>query len=306
MAAPEPGPVGVTSGPDWLGPDLDALVAALDVPVRRIVTLTRLRGPAVAHASFRLELMDGHVLKGRRLASAEQAALVAAIVGVMDPRHFPRVIAHSGAAILEEWCAGEARDHSSLGLALIRQCGGILGKVHRTPPPATVGIAPRGRPEAHLAAVRWQSRKLVASGALSDASRRDLLEFLEANLPRDSAIGVVHRDFCAENFVWDVAEQPHVVDNETMQVAALDFDLARTWYRWPMTERQAQAFLDGYSAHRRPDSYLATFEFWGLAVLLEASHFHLRAGTDRAAGTVDLLHAFQRRSTEAGRWRPSP
>jgi glycosyltransferase involved in cell wall biosynthesis len=48
-------------------------------------------------------------------------------------------------------------------------------------------------------------------------------------------------------------------DNELMQIGALDFDLAR--YRWPMTDRHATAFLEGYARHHSPESYLAHFPF---------------------------------------------
>ena len=303
-AAPEPGPVAVTSDPERLGPDLEALVAALDVPVRRIVALTRLRAPGVEHASFRLELADGRVLKGRRLLSAEHAARVTAILEVMDRRHFPHVIAHLGEALLEEWRPGELLDHTTLGPARMRQCGAILGAVHRAAPPA-VEVDERARPEARLEAVRWQSRRLVQAGALSAASRRRLIALLEARLPADPAIGVIHRDFCAENLVWDASGQPHVVDNETMQVGALDFDLARTWYRWPMTDAQATAFLDGYRAHRSPEAFLTSFVFWALATLVDVSRYHLRVGTDRAQGALDLLHAILEGSPAVGRWSPS-
>ncbi len=303
-AAPEPGPVAVTSDPERLGPDLEALVAALDAPVRRIVTLTRLRAPGVEHGSFRLELLDGRVLKGRRLLSPEHAARVTAILEVMDRRHFPPVIAHLGEALLEEWRPGEPLDHATLGPTPMRQCGAILGAVHRAAPPA-VEVDARARPEARLAAARWQSHTLVRAGVLSAASRKRLIALLEAQLPADAAIGVIHRDFCAENLVWDASGQPHVVDNETMQVGAFDFDLARTWYRWPMTDAQAIAFLDGYSAHRSPESFLASFVFWTLVMLVDVSRYHLRVGTDRARGAVDLLHAILDGSPAVGRWGPA-
>jgi hypothetical protein len=32
-----------------------------------------------------------------------------------------------------------------------------------------------------------------------------------------------------------------VVDNEALSVGACDYDLARTWHRWPMTDLQAGA-----------------------------------------------------------------
>ena len=181
--------------------------------------------------------------------------------------------------------------------------GDSRGAVHRAAP--AVEVDARARPEARLAAVRWQSYTLVRAGALSSASRKRLIALLEAHLPADSPIGVIHRDFCAENLVWDASGQPHVVDNETMQIGALDFDLARTWYRWPMTDAQATAFLDGYSSHRSPESFLASFVFWTLVMLVDVSRYHLRVGTDRAQGAVDLLHAILDGSSAVCRWGPA-
>ena len=301
--APEPSPATGTGRPDWLGPDLAGLVAALNVPVTGIVTLTRLRAPGVSHASFRLELADGRVLKGRRLASADQVALVTALVSVVDPAHFPRVIAHAGAALLEEWRSGEPLSSSDLDPSLARRCGGILGALHRAPPPA-VAAAERARPEARLKAIVWQSRRLERAGGLTGEARSLLLRLAEAHLPADPAIGVIHRDFCAENLVRDAAGQLHVVDNETMQIGALDFDLARTWYRWPMTDREAAAFREGYAEHRDPASFLKNFLFWTLAVLVDASFFHLRVGTDRAPGALALLQTVLGGATPVGRWLP--
>ena len=298
-----PGPAAVTTGPDWLGPDLEALVAALDVPVDRIVTLTRLRAPAVNHASFRLELRDGRVLKGRRLISAARAARVATILGVLDRRYFPQVIAQSGAALLEDWCAGEPLDPLHTDPALARQCGEILGGVHRVPPPA-VEVASMSHPIARLAMLDQQVSELERGGELSPDSRRHLITLARAHAPSDAAIGVIHRDFCAENLVRDGAGPPHVIDNEAMHVGALDLDLARTWYRWPMTDRQATAFLEGYAAHRSPASYLSNFPFWILAVLVDASLFHLRKSTGRAADALDPLRAFLDGSLSGSRWIP--
>jgi aminoglycoside phosphotransferase (APT) family kinase protein len=257
----------------------------------------------VNHASFRLELRDGRILKGRRLTGAARAARVVTILGLMDRRYFPRVIAQSGAALLEEWRAGEPLDPLHTDPVLARQCGEILGGVHRAPPPA-VKVPSISRPADRLSRLEEQAGGLERQGALSTASRRRLITLARAHVPSDAAIGVIHGDFCAENLVCDVAGQPHVIDNEALQVGALDFDLARTWYRWPMMDRQATAFLDGYAVHRSPASYLSHFSFWILAVLVDASLFHLRTGTGRASDALGPLHAFLDGSLAGRRWIP--
>lgn len=302
--APDPRAAAVTTGADWMGPDLERLVAALAVPTSRIVTLTRLRGSAVDHASFRLELTDGRILKGRRLSSAAQATLVAAILALVDRRHFPAVLAQAGAGLIEEWRAGEPLGERDVDPAFARRCGQVLGALHRVPRPA-LAVPWRARPGRRLRLFQRQAMALESWGALSTASRLRAVALARDHAPADAEIGVVHHDFCAENLVRDPGGHPHVIDNETLRIGVLDFDLARTWYRWPMTDRMAGAFLDGYAEHRSLATYLAHFSFWALAVLVDAAHFHLKAGTERASDALDALHALLEGSPVAGRWLPS-
>jgi hypothetical protein len=302
--APDPRAAVVTAGADRMGPDLERLAAGLTVPARRIVTLTRLRGPAVEHASFRLELADGRILKGRRLPSAAQARLVATLLGLVDRRHFPAVIAQAGAGLIEEWRSGEPLGELDVDPGFVRRCGEVLGALHRVPRPA-VAVPWRARPGIRLKLVRRQIEALERWGALTTASRLRAVALADDHAPAHHEIGVVHHDFCAENLVRDPEGRPHVIDNETLRIGVLDFDLARTWYRWPMAERTATAFLDGYAAHRSPAAYLAHFRFWALAVLVDVAHFHLKASTERASDALDALHAFLEGSPMAGRWLPS-
>lgn len=302
--APEPRAAVGTAGAGSMGPDLERLVAALAVPTRRIVTLTRLWGPAVEHASFRLELADGRILKGRRLPSAAQTTLVTTILALVDRRNFPAVIAQAGAALIEEWRPGEPLGELDVDPAFARRCGQVLGALHRVPRPA-LAVPWRARRGVRLKLLRRQAEALEGLGALSAASRLRAVALAGDHAPADAEIGVVHHDFCGENLVRDAGGRPHVIDNETLRIGILDFDLARTWYRWPMADSTATAFLDGYAEHRSPAAYLAHFSFWALAVLVDAAHFHLKAGTGRASDALAPLHAFLEGSPVAGRWLPS-
>jgi hypothetical protein len=289
---------------DGLGPDLVALIGSLDVPLRSVSTLTTLRAAVVAHAAFRLEFADNRLLKGRRVTSATQAERVEAILAVMDPRHFPRILARRGVGLLEEWRPGTPMETAVPGPDLVRRCGGILGLVHRVPP-SGLPVPPTAGPEARLRTAEQQLQTLQALGALSGVAARRTLKFIECSIPADADIGMIHGDFCAENLVCDEVGRPHVIDNETMQIGALDLDLARTWYRWPMTMSTATSFLQGYASHRSPAPYLAHFTFWSLVVLVDATLVRLRAGTAGVPVPLARLLAFLRDPPAPPRWVPT-
>jgi hypothetical protein len=73
--------------------------------------------------------------------------------------------------------------------------------------------------------------------------------------------------------------RPYVVDSGNVGVDALDLDLARTWYRWPMAAAERRAFENGYLEHRQTASFSTHFPFWAIAVLTDAALFRARART---------------------------
>lgn len=87
--------------------------------------------------------------------------------------------------------------------------------------------------------------------------------------------GLTHRDFCGANLVLN-AGKIVAVDNVTMKVSTLDEDLARTWCRWPLRERDWRSFLRGYSETRDVESYLSHETFWRANTLLHSAAVRLR------------------------------
>jgi hypothetical protein len=73
-----------------------------------------------------------------------------------------------------------------------------------------------------------------------------------------------------------------VIDVDTLAVDSPDYDLARTWYRWPMEAGQFSTYLEGY---RRVGSTLDFEEYalyWRIAVLVESALFRLVRRTGRS------------------------
>ncbi len=272
-----------------LGPDLWALARRLGAPVRDARALTALPSPVLHHASFRLRLVDGRTFKARRVETAAQATQIAALVPCLDRRHFPRVLARRGRALLEEWRAGLPFVATAARAPVYRHCGRILGRVHEAPgPPPAARVPPAGE---RLAATERQLLRLEALGALAPAIARRARRQLRDHVPDRVTVGVVHRDFCAENLVVTPAGEITVVDNETVAVDAVELDLARTWYRWPMTSAQWAAFLAGYGEPAGARAFRQHFPFWAVAALVDAALFRLVARTGAVSVPLDRLRA---------------
>ena len=89
-----------------LGEDLWAIVQELDTGLAGVTTLTTLPSRWRSRAAFRLDLLDGRVVKARRFDSVTEAERVERLLRLLDRRCFPKALALRGAALLTEWAHG--------------------------------------------------------------------------------------------------------------------------------------------------------------------------------------------------------
>jgi hypothetical protein len=278
---------------DRLEADLWALVEAQGGRLVAATPIGTLASHGPGRAAFRLRFDDGRVLKGRRVDHESTAARVSRLSPLLDPRHFPRVLAHRGVALLSEWAEGVPGAAGESSTELCRRAGVLLGALHRTPVPAEDVRQGQERWS------RWPDRlqrdldRLVARRAVDPATGALAMAAAKAAAPAGIAFGLVHGDLCLENIVCHEGEI-RVVDTEDLRVYACDYDLARTWYRWPMTAPERQAFYDGYHEHRDSRGFLDHFAHWAVIVLVESAAFRLRACTgdpDQPLGRLRALLA---------------
>jgi hypothetical protein len=89
-----------------------------------------------------------------------------------------------------------------------------------------------------------------------------------------------------------------VVDNEGLTLDSHEFDLARTWYRWPMTPTQQRAYAEGYGAHDHSARFADHFLHWALVAVLDSAAYRVRANAASArvplARLTELLHTHGR------------
>ena len=135
------------------------------------------------------------------------------------------------------------------------------------------------------------------------AAAQEAVALARRSAPATADWGLCHGDFCAENLLVVPALGLHVVDNETICELWQDYDLARTWYRWPMEALAFAAFLDGYREHRQADTFLAHFQFWAICALLRSAAFRLREGVS-AEVPIRRLEALLKSPAPSPSWGP--
>jgi aminoglycoside phosphotransferase len=274
-----------------LGPDLWSLVQDRDAPLIAATRINRLPSVHTGRASFRLVFAGHRILKGRQAATPVEATRIRTLLRLLPPEHFPRLVAQRGRALLIEWMSGVALRRRDCSLALLRQCGQLHAAIHRLPVP------PRGRVPLSRRPVDWEARfeaqlqQLVSGGALGSDEARTAVRLAQRHAPERTRLAMCHGDFCAENIVRDRVGRLYVVDNETVAVDACEYDLARTWYRWPMTDRQRGAYLEGYGQGPPLWSFVNHILHLALVVLAESAAYRLRVHAPSAHAPIRRLRA---------------
>lgn len=276
-----------------LGPDLSALVEDVGVPLVAAALVTTIASARVDRACFRLTFADGTVLKGRRVETVAGAERLAALTALLDARHFPRVIARRGRAILTPWIPGRAFAAGRPATALVRRCGALHREIHRCRIDAEVKQLRRRSADWEPRLDTWLA-DLVTASALDAASARAVHRLVTHHAPPASHSGLCHGDFCGENMVEDEAGDIQVVDNDSLAVDEYEYDLARTWYRWPMSPAAQRAYVDGYGRSEDGIRFAEHFLHWALTVVIESSAFRVRLQRPLARGALARLHALLR------------
>jgi hypothetical protein len=263
------------------------LVASLGTPLVEALPVTTIQWPDSPRASFRLTLADGHVLKGRRFRTPADVARVACLSSLLDPRHFPQVLAHHGCALLTRWIPGHPAGLDSWTPTRLRSCGRLQAGIHQVPVSGAVTSLEPALPWT-VRLDRWIG-ELVDGGALDTGRGSQIHRLVTLSAPSTTRTSVCHTDFCGDNIIITDPGDICVVDNEGLSVDSPEFDLARTWYRWPMTTQQQRAFAEGYGAHDYAAPFAAHFLHWALLALLDSAAYRTRARVVSARVPLERL-----------------
>jgi len=273
-----------------LGTDLHALIQSRG---QRVDEVLPLGGPSrwrQRPGSFRLQFSDGSLCKGIVLPDTQRTREVVFILEVIAHLAVPRLIAHAGSAMLQEWIEGEPLTEVPLTPESLTSAGGLQGHLHSAALPRG---GPYGDEFSDLPAWRDQGQEnlayIVETGLISESEEKLISELMVHHVPRNLSSGFIHKDFCAENMVQDRLERIFVVDNESLCVGPYDYDLARTWYRWDMTSEERMLYLAAYEENRSAAEFRAHFVYWGLVTLLRVVVFRLKTTGTPPLRALELL-----------------
>jgi thiamine kinase-like enzyme len=131
--------------------------------------------------------------------------------------------------------------------------------------------------------------ELVRADALDTGQASQIHRLTTLAAPSTTRTAVCHTDFCADNIIITDVGEICVVDNEGLSLDSPEFDLARTWYRWPMTTQQQRAYAEGYSDRDAAARFAAHFVHWALLALLDSAAYRTRARQASARVPLDRL-----------------
>lgn len=282
---------GVRDVASLVGADVAAVLESLGVRVSEVASITGLPDRTTGRATFRVALEDGRVLKVRRLTRAAKGARFARLLRNIASPSFPPVLALEGRVCIEDWVEGTPLSELPVGAEQLRYAADMLGGLHAAP---SAGARAARGPRRTRPLLQGTARRLAQLGDAGALERREVEALLEAAVrcaPERAPTGVIHTDFCADNLVEDRAGRLVVVDNEGLRLDFLDYDVARTWYRWPMSEAEWSVFLTRYTRWRQPPPEPGAAPFWRIAALVKSLHLRTSRGTDQQDTPVRRLRA---------------
>ena len=233
---------------------------------------------ARAPRSFRVETQDHGVVKVRLMRGPHRAERASAFASGLADRRVPAPIGCVGAATVERWVDGADLASLSLRRDHVTAAADLLATLHRFSGlhpderlPRTRAVTSVGRrAAAHL-------RELATAGRIT-SYERDSLQAILDDLPAASAWGLTHNDFCASNLVLEPGGSLVSIDNEHLVRGFLEYDVARVWYRWPMSTAMAETFERAYRVDRGPAPSADETRAWRLVATLKGAHLRHRLG----------------------------
>jgi hypothetical protein len=258
--------------------DVAAALAALGARAIDAVRITALPSSRSDRATFRVTLDDGRVVKARRLTRAAKAERYVGLARALACERLSPILAVADRVCIEAWIEGD-RLAERPARERLDAAADLLGALHATHALEGRRVAGRVATASVLQRAERQLGLLAARGALAPPVAAALARILRRAAPARARTGVTHNDFCAENLIEDAQGRLFAVDNEGLRRGFLDFDLARTWARWPMPETDWNAFLARYARWRDEPVAAAAAPFWRIAAIAKSAHLRTRRET---------------------------
>lgn len=263
---------------DMLPQDLATMIACEQQELKEIVPITGLAGKHLDEgATYRVTFRNGTRAKARSWPRFRDASFMRQTLERLPSSRFPRMLAVDSRASLEQWFDGDPISSRITTAEILLEGGRLLGLIHQTNPP--IDKSQQGYLSTNGCVRRLETKldQLVSQKVIDRRLSAKIWEIAIARRPLNAHYGLAHRDFCGENLLI-CHGKVCCIDNTTFATLALDEDLARTWYRWPMSDANWRIFLKGYAETRDIEPFLQYGLFWKANVLTASILLRLRSG----------------------------
>jgi len=260
---------------DRLGDEAHAALRALGASAVAVRDLSRTAYRSPTRVTFAVTLDDGRTVKVRRYTRPARSRRAARLLAALGDRRLPRVLSFRGNVRIEEWIDGAALAASAARSDLVERAADLLASLHAVRAVDGQALLTERATAPLYRRMARQLASLTSSGLVTPAERQATLEVAATRAPAVARYGLTHDDFCAENLVEAASGELVVIDNEHLRFGFLDYDLARTWYRWPMSERTWRRFAERYAARRSDAVDPARSTFWRIAAVIYGAQVRL-------------------------------
>jgi aminoglycoside phosphotransferase (APT) family kinase protein len=227
--------------------------------------------------TFRVSTTVHGDLKFRLMRHEHRAARVEVLTEALGDPRVPALVGRHGATTVERWVEGAPMPERSPARDHVVAAADILGTLHRFR-----GVGRERLPHTRsLGQLRVRTTRgldqLVERGLLSTAEATQLSRMADG-LPAAGSWGVTHTDLGGDNLVVRPDGTVVSIDNEHLVRGFLDFDLARTWYRWPLPRSSWSAFLSAYERCSGREIATSTLRAWQVAAASIGVHRRVGVG----------------------------
>jgi len=283
----------MTPSPDRSETAARAVLSALGIEACWLTPLVPGAQWSATPRSYRATTADGSQFKvriGRRTDAAARAARLGEELA--DARVHPP-LGRVGRVTVERWIDGLPLSSIRLRAPHIDDAADLLVAIHRFGD-TDGGSLPRRGTGSVRARFERQLVELAAAGRVSGADASTLADIVRRGLPASATWGLMHGDFCGENLVLDTEGSVVSIDHELLGRGFLEYDLARSWYRWPMPPWAHQRFERRYrSALDQSPPSRQTWRAWQTVATVKGVHLRHRRGmpSDRGLAALRVLVA---------------
>lgn len=261
-------------------PNLKILIEAQASKVLIIKSISSIDTDVLNKNVYKIIFEDHTLIKGRTYTNEFHAKKVYELSNYLKDLNVSKPLAILGKSMLLEWIKGYSPRPGELNLNQVGACGKLMAHIHLTPLPKItknkykhLALNDNGDNDDMNRFIFDQIELLNSLNMLTKPEGDKLKEIILDNYIGDIKLTLVCGDLCRENLVINKYNDLFLVDTENLTIDTIEYDLARSLYRWPMNKNERTAFINGYMSATGYFEFNDSFIYWMIRVLVKSAVF---------------------------------